>query len=293
MNLVPQVKNGILNIDKPQGITSHDVVNVIRKIFPKTKVGHTGTLDPLATGVLPICIGEATKLSNKLTSQDKKYSVKMLLGVETDTYDITGKIVFASVVDKDEIYIKERIKRFIGTQMQTPPIYSAIRIDGKRAYSYARENKDVKIPSREITIHSIDNIIVDLTKKEVSFDVSCTKGTYIRSLVNDIGKKIGCGATMTELRRIRTGNFDIKDSIALYDFLKLEYNDMLKKIISIEDYYIDLKKVNLGIDEYKKFVNGVNISVDTQEALVRVYCQSRYKGIGIISNKELKRYIVE
>ena len=141
--IVPQTKNGILNIDKPQCITSHDVVDAIRKIFPDQKVGHTGTLDPLATGVLPICIGEATKLSDKLISESKKYSVKMLLGVETDTYDITGRIVFASIVNKDEIYIKERIKRFIGKQQQLPPKYSAIKVEGKKLYQYAREDKDV------------------------------------------------------------------------------------------------------------------------------------------------------
>ena len=220
--LIPQVKNGILNIDKPQGITSYDVVDVIKKLFPKTKVGHTGTLDPLATGVLPILIGEATKLSNNFTAEDKVYKVKMLLGVETDTYDITGRIVFASVVNKDEFYIKERIKRFIGKQMQTPPIYSAIRIDGKRAYSYAREGKKVEMPEREVEIYSIEDIKVNLELREVSFVVHCSKGTYVRSLVNDIGKKIGCGATMTDLVRIRTGNFDIKNSIPLYNFLKFD-----------------------------------------------------------------------
>ena len=143
--IIPQVKNGILNIDKPQGITSHDVVDVIKKLFPNMKVGHTGTLDPLATGVLPICIGEATKLTNQIISENKTYKVKMLLGVETDTYDVTGKIMFASTVNKDEIYIKERIKRFIGTQEQIPPMYSAIRVNGKRAYSYAREGKNIKL----------------------------------------------------------------------------------------------------------------------------------------------------
>ena len=247
--MIPQIKNGILNIDKPQGITSHDVVDVIRKIFPKVKVGHTGTLDPIATGVLPICIGEATKLTENLTSEDKVYRVKMLLGVETDTYDVTGKIVFASVVDKDEFDIKERIKRFIGKQKQKPPMYSAIRIDGRRAYSIAREGKTVEIPEREIEIFSIDDIVVNLSKREVEFTVHCTKGTYIRSLVNDIGKKIGCGATMTELRRIKTGNFKIEDSVNLYDFLKYEYEDMLDKITSIEEYYIDSKKVNFTTKE--------------------------------------------
>ena len=234
--IIPQTKNGILNIDKPQCITSHDVVDAIRKIFPNQKVGHTGTLDPLATGVLPICIGEATKLSEKLLSETKKYSVKMLLGVETDTYDITGRIIFASVVNKDEIYIKERIKRFVGKQQQIPPKYSAIKVEGKRLYQYAREDKDVEIKPRDIEIFSIDNIKIDLESKEVAFDVECSKGTYIRSLVNDIGKKIGCGATMTELRRTQTGNFKIEDSIPLYDFLKLDYLDMLDKIITIEEY---------------------------------------------------------
>ena len=141
--MIPHIKNGIINIDKPQGITSHDVVSIIRKLFPNTKVGHTGTLDPLATGVLPICIGKATKLSDELLAKDKKYYVKMLLGVETDTYDITGKIVFANPLDKDEIYIKERIKRFIGKQMQLPPKYSAIKVNGKKAYEYARKNEEL------------------------------------------------------------------------------------------------------------------------------------------------------
>ena len=218
--MTPQIKNGILNIDKPQGITSHDVVDVIRKIFPSTKVGHTGTLDPLATGVLPICIGKATKLSDELLSENKKYYVKMLLGVETDTYDITGKIVFANTLDYDDIYIKERIKRFIGKQMQIPPKYSAIKVNGKKAYEYARKDEKVELKPREIEIFDIDDIKVNLRKRQVSFVVSCTKGTYVRSLVHDIGIKLGCGATMIELRRLETGNFDIEDSIELYEFLK-------------------------------------------------------------------------
>lgn len=294
MNTLPQNKNGILNIDKPQGITSHDVVDVIRKIFPNSKVGHTGTLDPLATGVLPICIGEATKLTENLTSENKVYKVKMLLGVETDTYDITGKIMFASVVDKDEIYIQERIKRFIGKQMQTPPMYSAIRIDGRRAYSIAREGKEVDLPPREIEIFSIDDIQVDLEKREVEFVVKCSKGTYIRSLVNDMGKKIGCGATMVELRRLKTGNFKIEKSIKLYDFLKLEYDDMVNKMISIEEYYINSKKVNFtSIDEYKKFVNGVKFEANTQEKIIRIYFNNKFKGLGIVEDKIMKRYIIE
>ena len=291
--IIPQNKNGILNIDKPQGITSHDVVDIIRKVLPNQKIGHTGTLDPMATGVLPICIGEATKLSENLTSETKVYKVKILLGVETDTYDVTGKIVFASVVNKDEIYIKERIKRFVGKQMQKPPIYSAIRIDGKRAYSYAREGEKIDLPERPIEIYSIDDINVNLDLNEVEFIVCCSKGTYIRSLANDIGKKIGCGAIMTELERLQTGHFKIENSIKLYDFLKLSFGQMQEKIISIEDYYKDSKKVILNEAEFRKFLNGAKFDINTKDKIVRVYFNDLYKGLGIVENNVMKRYIVE
>lgn len=284
---------GILNIDKPAGITSYDVVDVIKKLFVGSKVGHTGTLDPVATGVLPILIGDATKLSDNLTAENKAYRVKMLLGVETNTYDITGKIVYASVVNKDEIYIRERIKRFIGVQEQTPPQYSAIKVNGKRAYQYAREGKEVELKSRTIEIYDINNIAVDLRKREVSFDVYCTKGTYIRSLVNDIGKKLGCGATMVELVRLKNGNFDIKDSIPLYDFLKLNFEEMKKRIISIDDYYTDLKRINMDKDEYTRFVNGVKLEYNEQDKLVKVYENNKYKGLGQIKEGILKRYLIE
>lgn len=291
--MVPQIKNGILNIDKPQGITSHDVVDIVRKIFPGIKVGHTGTLDPIATGVLPICIGKATKLSDELLSENKVYKVKMLLGVETDTYDITGKIVFANTLNEDEIYIKERIKRFIGKSSQIPPIYSAIKIKGKKAYEYARNGENVSLNPREIEIFNIDDIDVNLRKRQVSFVVSCTKGTYIRSLVHDIGIKLGCGATMIELKRLKTGDFDINDSIDLYEFLNLEYLDMLDKIVSIEELYKDSKKINLNDKDYDKFLNGIAIKTDVPNGIVRVYENLRYKGLGKVNDNLLKRFIIE
>lgn len=291
--MVPQIKNGVLNIDKPQGITSHDVVDIVRKIFPGIKVGHTGTLDPIATGVLPICIGKATKLSEELLSENKVYKVKMLLGVETDTYDITGKIVFANTLNEDEIYIKERIKRFIGKSSQIPPIYSAIKIKGKKAYEYARNGENVSLKPREIEIFNIDDIDVNLRKRQVSFVVSCTKGTYIRSLVHDIGIKLGCGATMIELKRLKTGDFDINDSIDLYEFLNLEYLDMLDKIVSIEELYKDSKKVNLNDKDYDKFLNGIAIKTDVPNGIVRVYENLRYKGLGKVNDNLLKRFIIE
>lgn len=291
--MVPQIKNGVLNIDKPQGITSHDVVDIVRKIFPGIKIGHTGTLDPIATGVLPICIGKATKLSDELLSENKVYKVKMLLGVETDTYDITGKIVFANTLNEDEIYIKERIKRFIGKSSQIPPIYSAIKIKGKKAYEYARNGENVSLKPREIEIFNIDDIDVNLRKRQVSFVVSCTKGTYIRSLVHDIGIKLGCGATMIELKRLKTGDFDINDSIDLYEFLNLEYLDMLDKIVSIEELYKDSKKINLNDKDYDKFLNGMAIKTDVPNGIVRVYENLRYKGLGKVNDNLLKRFIIE
>ena len=190
-------------------------------------------------------------------------------------------------------YIRERIKRFIGKQEQIPPEYSAIRVNGKRAYEYAREGKNVKLKPREIEIYNIDNIAVDLRKREVSFDVCCTKGTYVRSLVNDIGKKIGCGATMIELTRLKNGNFEIKDSIDLYEFLKMDYEDMKKQVVSIEDYYKELKKITLKKEEYIKYLNGVKLKFDEQDKLVRIYNGSKYSGLGEIKNGILKRYIVE
>lgn len=284
---------GILNINKPAGITSYDVVDVIKKLFIGSKVGHTGTLDPVATGVLPILIGDATKLSDNLTAENKAYRVKMLLGVETNTYDITGKIVFASVVNKDEIYIRERIKRFIGVQEQVPPMYSAIKVEGKRAYQYAREGKEIELKPRTIEIYDINNIAVDLKKREVTFDVYCTKGTYVRSLVNDIGKKLGCGATMIDLTRLRNGNFYIEDSIPLYDFLKLNFEEMQKKIVGIDEYYDDLKKVIMEKDEYTKFLNGVKLPYEEQDKLVKVYYDNKYRGLGQIKDNILKRYLIE
>ena len=286
--------SGILNINKPSGITSHDVVKVIRKIFKGQKIGHTGTLDPLASGVLPICIGKATKLSDILTAKDKKYRVKCLLGVETDTYDITGTVIEAGICDKDEIYIKERIKRFVGKQEQIPPIYSAIKVDGKKLYEYARENKEVEIKPRNIEIFSIENIEYDKNTHEVSFDVHCTKGTYIRSLVHDIGIKLGSKATMTELTRLKSGDFKIEDSIDLQEFLKLQYPEMLAKIITIEEYYKEYKKVNLSEKECENFINGMSINIEGYEnKIVRVYKEKKFIGIGTVKENKLKRYIVE
>lgn len=285
--------NGILNINKPAGISSHDVVDIIQKIFLGSKVGHTGTLDPIATGVLPILLGDATKLSKRFRLENKAYRVKMLLGVETDTYDITGKIISAEVVNKDEIYIGERIKRFIGKSMQKPPIYSLVKLEGKKADDDINDNKKVDVEKREIEIFDINNISVDLKKREVVFDVYCTKDTHIRTLIYDIGKKIGCGATMVDLIRLKSGDFDICKSIDLYEFLTLNLEKMKLEIISIEDYYFDLKKIYLNEEEEKLFLNGNSKEYLEQDKLVKVYGKNRYIGLGEIKDKKFKRYVIQ
>ena len=287
--------DGIILINKEKGCTSHDVVNKIKHIFNE-KVGHTGTLDPNATGLLPILIGQGTKLSYYLINHDKEYDVTLKLGIKTDTADAEGNIIEERNVDKSilkENKVEDVLKLFVGKQNQIPPMYSAIKVNGKKLYEYARKNIEVEIKPREIEIYNIDNIKIDLESKEVAFDVECSKGTYIRSLVNDIGKKIGCGATMTELRRTQTGNFKIEDSIPLYDFLKLDYIDMLDRIITIEDYYIENKKITLSDDELGRFLNGVKFEVQSSDQIVRVYNKGKYIGLGTVENKILKRFIIE
>ena len=287
------IPSGILTINKPSGITSHDVIDLLRKVFKKTKIGHSGTLDPMATGVMNILIGSATKLSDEITSNDKKYKVEMLLGVKTDTYDITGNILEVLPVNQDEIYIKERIKRFIGKGLQKPPIYSAIKIEGKRAYEYAREGKYIDIASREIEIYDIYDIDVNLDTKIVSFIVHCSKGTYIRSLVNDIGKKLGCNSTMSSLERIQSGTSKIENSYKLYDFLKLDIDEMIGNIMSLEMYYKDNKAIYLNEIEYIKYVNAVELDIESKSNIVRVYENKEFRGLGKINKNKLKRFIVE
>jgi tRNA pseudouridine55 synthase len=206
----------VLIIDKPQGMTSHDVVDIVRRRLGIKKVGHCGTLDPMATGVLVVVMGKATKQSAALSSQDKEYICRITLGASTDTYDSTGKITQEKQLEGiTESAIKDMILSFKGEQQQVPPMISAKHHNGQRLYRLARkgfvvERKPVDIDIKDIEIHTING-------RDVDFRVTCSKGTYIRTLCNDIGEKLGCGAHMSQLRRIRSGEFHIKDAIALKD----------------------------------------------------------------------------
>lgn len=205
--------NGIINIYKEKGYTSHDVVARMRGILKQKKIGHTGTLDPYAEGVLPVCLGRGTKLCDMLTDKDKIYLAELFLGRETDTQDITGEIISESKVNVTEKQVYDTIMSFIGDYDQIPPMYSAIKVDGKKLYELARKGQVIDREPRRVHIYDID--IVEMSLPYVKMTVHCSKGTYIRTLCHDIGKKLGCGGTMYDLQRTRVSRFDISGSITL------------------------------------------------------------------------------
>ena len=245
--------DGILVINKEKGYTSRDVVNKVSKILGTKKVGHIGTLDPLATGVLVLCIGKALKVVELLMDHDKEYIAKFKLGIETDTLDITGKVLntCGKKIDKEDLV--NAIKKFKGTIKQEVPKYSAVKVNGKKLYEYARNNIDVKLPSKEVTIYKIELLDYNEDKMEVTIFCSVSKGTYIRSLIRDIGKNLDTYATMTELERTKLGRYDINNSYLLSDIEKGNY-----KLLDIKDIYPENKKMVIK-DEIllKKIKNGM------------------------------------
>jgi len=264
--------NGILNLNKPAGCSSHDMVYFIRRLFGVKKVGHTGTLDPMATGVLPILIGSATKLSDLLLNHDKTYRAVLKLGISTDTMDITGKIIKSvdeTLLPKfDEV--KKAAESFTGEIEQIPPVYSAIKINGKKLYEYARNGIEIKPEPRKVNIYSIT---CEKTEKfdEYILNINCSKGTYIRSICHDIGEKLSCGGVMASLERIRTGNFDISNSFTPEKLEKyktergIEY--LISLLISCENILksITEKKINLSEFYSKLAKNGAEIYIHKTE----------------------------
>jgi len=206
--------DGILNINKTTGMTSHDVVASIRRLLKQKRVGHAGTLDPAASGVLPICIGKGTRVAEYLSESGKAYRAEIVFGVETDTYDSEGAIVrTASVADLTRTQIEQALQRFTGQQMQLPPRYSAIKLQGQPAYKLARAGEDITLEPRPITIYRLE--VIDWLAPRLTLAVECSKGTYIRSLAHDIGEQLGCGAYLAALVRTRSGPFSLAESITL------------------------------------------------------------------------------
>ena len=245
--------DGIILINKPLNCTSHDVVNKVRKICHTKKVGHCGTLDPLASGVLVLCINKATKALQFITSEDKEYIATITLGKATDTYDLEGKIT-SEKENQNDLTLKqleETLKTFLGKQKQVPPIYSAIKVNGKKLYEYARNNEKVEIESRDIEIYSLE--LLSFEKNEIKIRTHCSKGTYIRSLCVDIASALGYPGVMSSLIRTKSGHFALEDCITLED---LEQNP--NQCIPIEEAFKDFK--SLMIEDEKIVYHGKTIS---------------------------------
>ncbi len=289
--------DGIIIINKSKKYTSHDIVYKIKKLFNQ-KVGHTGTLDPLATGVLPILIGKGTQCSKYLTNHNKKYEAQIQLGQKTDTADAEGKIIEEKPVLL-EAFSEENVnlilEKFLGEQEQVPPIYSAIKVNGKKLYEYARKGEKIEIQPRKIKIYDIKLLHIDKSKNTVDFEVSCSKGTYIRSLCEDIAEKLGTVGYMSALRRTRVGEFSIKNAITLDELEKNKENiEFLKShILTIEEIFDKEESICLNDKKLTLFLNGVQLRFKLKEGIYKIYdVNKNFIGIGIIKNNLLKRDIV-
>ena len=283
--------NGVIIVNKQKGYTSHDIVAKVKKITGE-KVGHTGTLDPLATGVLPLLIGKGTLCSKYLMNHDKTYKVLLKLGIKKSTGDEEGDIIQKETVHEnllEDKKVKNVLESFLGEQEQIPPIYSAIKINGKKLYEYARKGQKVEIQSRKITIYDIKLLKINKESCEIQFEVSCSKGTYIRSLCEDIAKKIGTVGYMKELQRTRVGTFTIAQSILVEDFNE---ENVQEYIITVEKLFKDFPSIELNARKLQLFLNGVKLSLDLQDGIYKIYSNQQFIGIGVVKDKFLKRDIV-
>ena len=290
--------NRIIIIDKPKDITSQGVVSKIKRILNVKKVGHTGTLDPLATGVLPILVGDATKLSKYLIEHDKIYIAKVVLGERRTTGDLEGEVVETKDTDISKIKkeeIEEVLKSFLGESKQVPSIYSAIKVNGKKLYEYAREGKEVEVPERTIFIKNIRLLNIDNDDNSFEYEVEVSKGTYIRTLSEDIAKKIGTVGYLSNLRRIKVDKFDIDQSVTLEELEENKDNDEFKNkyLLKTEDVFKDLKAITLNRRKEELFLNGVKLTFNVDDGLYNIYGENKkYIGIGIVENNLLKRDVV-
>lgn len=286
--------NGIIVINKPKEYTSHDVVAKVKKILNIKKVGHTGTLDPNATGVLPLLLNTGTKLSKYLIEHDKEYEVMLELGIKTDTADIEGNVIKKEEVNWEKLNdIEETLNTFLGEQTQIPPIYSAIKVNGKKMYEYARSGQNINIEPRNIQIYKIELQKIDKQKNEINFRVHCSKGTYIRSLCEDIAQRLGTIGYMKELKRTKVGNFTISEAVKIEEIENNKEQIIKEKLISIEKFFESKESIKLNKKQLDKFLNGVKIRIDKQENICRIYNENNeFIGIGTIEKNFLKRDII-
>jgi len=273
--------NGIINVYKEKGFTSFDVVAKLRGILKQKKIGHTGTLDPDAVGVLPVCLGNATKLCDMLTDKKKEYIAEFVLGKITDTQDISGQVIMETPVNCTETEVQDVIASFIGTYEQLPPMYSAIKVDGKRLYELARQGKEVERKTRPVTMYEIE--VLKMNLPHISIRVLCSKGTYIRTLCHDIGQKLGCGATMISLERTMSGQFCKDTAYTLDEIVEIRDRDELDSILtSVDSVFSELPAMIMTGELEKKILNGNFISWKQCKA----YLEKRETTIPCIGEQE-------
>ena len=280
--------DGIIIINKPKNCTSHDIVRKAKKILNE-KVGHTGTLDPNATGVLPLLVGKGTQISKYIINHDKTYEAVLQLGEKTDTADIEGEVIETKPVTVDCLrkeYVTAVLKKMEGKQEQIPPMYSAIKINGKKLYEYARKGEMVKIEPRKIEIYSLELININEVDKQIEFRVSCSKGTYIRTLCENIAEKLGTVGHMKELKRTQVGEFKIDDAITIEEL------EQKQTCITIEDYFRQNKNINLNEKKLQLFLNGVKLTWPLSDGVYKIYSNENFIGIGTVKNNLLKRDII-
>lgn len=278
--------NGILNIYKEKGFTSHDVVAKLRGIVRQKKIGHTGTLDPDAEGVLPVCLGKGTKVCDLLTDKDKVYRAQLLLGVMTDTQDTSGTVLCRKDVSTTEGQVREVIESFVGAYDQVPPMYSALKVNGRKLYELARAGMEVERQARPVTIHSIKILKVELPV--VTMEVECSKGTYIRTLCHDIGETLGCGGCMQKLLRTRVGIFSLENSLRLSEVEQLVKEDRIETaVMQVDEVFEQYKKIYVE-ESYDRLVHngnavklsGCQLQQEPETGCVRIY-DSKEQFIGV------------
>lgn len=278
---------GIIAVNKPKGITSFDVIRKLKKILNTKKIGHTGTLDPLATGVMLVCVGKATKLASDLEAKDKIYIADFDIGYVTDTYDIEGKKIVENTIEISKENLEQSIKKFIGNIKQIPPMYSAIKIDGNKLYHLARKGIEVERPERDVTIEYIN--LLDFKDNKAKIETKVSKGCYIRSLIYDIGQDLGTYATMTALQRKQVGDYSLENSYSLEQIEKMVLNNDFKFLKTIEEIF-SYDKYSLQTEkELTLYKNGntVKIKENLENKRYRIYFQNEFVGLANIENNNL------
>lgn len=278
---------GIIVVNKPKGITSFDVIRKLKKILKTKKIGHTGTLDPLATGVMLMCVGKVTKLASDLEAKDKVYIADFDIGYATDTYDIEGKKIAENIIEVSKEDLEQSIKKFIGNIKQVPPMYSAIKIDGNKLYHLARKGIEVERPERDVTIEYIN--LLDFKDNKAKIETKVSKGCYIRSLIYDIGQDLGTYATMTALQRKQVGSYSLEDSYSLEQIEEMVLNNDFKFLKTVEEFF-SYDKYSLQTEkELTLYKNGntVKIKENIENKKYRIYFQDEFIGLANVENNSL------